>query len=229
MEQLSQTQVIALALLFALVMISLILTSISIVIFTLTRSRVLPRVHEPSQSFTQKHRRWFISLVIAQALVATGTALLFAILTSVKGGFWLVYFSGSVVLSSMLRESLWLSSTWNPRQRSFAPRPLLGLLTFTSISFFAGVILSGYFFNPGMKLAAASAITYRAWIIWEWARVVSDTINDQTFELHLMVRVFAFGGTILGLQPLSRVNGLLHGTMRSGRIGLIHYPNTSDR
>ncbi|KAL6406424.1 hypothetical protein AUP68_09218 [Ilyonectria robusta] len=217
MEQLSQTQVIALALLFALVMISLILTSISIVIFTLTRSRVLPRVHEPSQSFTQKHRRWFISLVIAQALVATGTALLFAILTSVKGGFWLVYFSGSVVLSSMLREvlihneaqSLWLSSTWNPRQRSFAPRPLLGLLTFTSLSFFAGVILSGYFFNPGMKLAAASAITYRAWIIWEWARVVSDTINDQTFELHLMVRVFAFGGTILGLQPLSRVDGLL--------------------
>lgn len=104
MEQLSQIQAIVLAVLFALVVVSLVLTSISIVIFTLTRSRVLPRVHEPSQSFAQKHRRWFVGLIIAQVLVATGTAFLFAILTSVKGEFWLVCFSGSVVLSSMLRE-----------------------------------------------------------------------------------------------------------------------------
>lgn len=126
-----------------------------------------------------------------------------------------VWCQGTVLIHNEA-QSLWLSSTWNPRQRSFAPRPLLGLLTFTSLSFLAGVILSGWFLNPGMKLAAASAITYRAWIIWEWARVVSDTINDQTFELHLMVRAFAFGGTILGLQPFSRVDGLLV----SSRVGI---------
>ncbi|KAH7111379.1 hypothetical protein EDB81DRAFT_362900 [Dactylonectria macrodidyma] len=163
-----------------------------------------------TQSLRLRFRGSFLTVAIVQLLVAIGAETAFAVLSFVDQRDWAIYLLCSIVLSSMLRECVWTGSSWNPGQRSFFPYHLVSILVLAGPSFIVGTIVTGYHPVTGRIIASSSIVCYQLWMVWEWARIVADALQEKKRPLfHLMVHILTFGASTPGTQLESRVDVLL--------------------
>ncbi|RSL42385.1 hypothetical protein CEP54_015497 [Fusarium duplospermum] len=76
---------------------------------------------------------------------------------------------------------------------------------YTASGLILGAILSIWFAQGGIFFIVLSAGAYRAWLIWEWGKVLGDTIEGPGPLLCMMMQVTVLGVTYgaFGIQSVA--------------------------
>ncbi|KAK7954413.1 hypothetical protein PG988_015107 [Apiospora saccharicola] len=170
--------------------LALSLITVSFSVFRLWKLNF--RLSTASDAYCSQYMLPFSFLAGMQINIAITSQVTFAILSWSSSTRWTLLFTGSVVLSSISKESIWAVGSAQRGRPNFNPR-LLGVILASAIPLFITGIILVETVQPWDKvMVGASVLIFRSWMIGEWIQInMMAVTNKLVIQTNLAIHVLA--------------------------------------